>query len=117
PTTTLLAGFAAAQAQEKQYKERPACCVIGHVGKVVSGASRGGIARQSLNFEGMRPSKRTAKWFRACFQPTMGIVHFFDAWRIASQISFPADSALGYCFLLLVNFLITLFTDSIALVV
>src|SRR5947199_3294529 len=65
----------------------------------------------------MRPSSRMAKWFKACFQPVMGIVHFFAASPIASQISFNADSAFGYCLRLRVNLRITLLTDSIALVV
>ena len=28
---------------------------------------------------GRRPSNTMAKWFNAAFQPTIGIVHFFDA--------------------------------------
>jgi len=32
---------------------------------------------------GMRPSKRIAKWFKACFQWRIGLVHFFDASWIA----------------------------------
>ena len=28
---------------------------------------------------GIRPSNTMAKWFKAAFQPTIGIVHFFDA--------------------------------------
>ena len=32
---------------------------------------------------GMRPLNKMAKWFRACFQPTIGIVYFFDASLIA----------------------------------
>src|SRR3954468_17365224 len=89
----------------------------GLVGNAVSEAKGRSWARQSLIFEGMRPSKRTAKWFSACFQPTMGIVHFFDASLMASQISFTALSAEGYCLRLRVNFLITLLTLSIAFVV
>src|SRR5215210_7797472 len=65
----------------------------------------------------MRPSKRMAKWLRACFHPAMGMVHFLAASEMASQTSFTALSALGYCLRLRVNFLITLLTLSIALVV
>jgi hypothetical protein len=36
-----------------------------------------------MRFKGNRPSKRMAKWFNACFQPTIGIVHLFDASAIA----------------------------------
>ena len=65
----------------------------------------------------MRPSNRMAKWFSACFQPRIGIVHLFDASWIAMYTIFKADSALGYCLRLRVNLRITLLTDSIALVV
>lgn len=58
-----------------------------------------------------------ARWLSAAFQPTMGMVHFFDASWIARYTSFNALSPLGYCFRFRVNFRITLFTDSIALVV
>ena len=58
-----------------------------------------------------------AKWFNAAFQPTIGIVHFFDASWIARYTSFNADSAFGYCLRFRVNLRITLLTDSIALVV
>ena len=47
-------------------------------------------------FKGKRPSKRMAKWFSACFQPTIGIVPFLDASAIARYVSFTALSALGY---------------------
>ena len=66
---------------------------------------------------GLRPSNTMAKWFSAAFQPTIGIVHFFDASWIASYTSFNALSALGHCLRFRVNFRITLLTDSIAFVV
>ena len=47
----------------------------------------------------------------------MGIVHFFEASRIAIKINFRAESRLGYCLRFLVNFRIVLLTDSIVLVV
>jgi hypothetical protein len=55
----------------------------GPVGNVVSGATGASLVRQWMRFGGIRPSKRMAKWFRACFQPGIGIVHFFDASLIA----------------------------------
>jgi hypothetical protein len=36
-----------------------------------------------------------AKWFRAAFQFRIGIVHFFDASRIAINVIFKADSSFG----------------------
>ena len=66
---------------------------------------------------GRRPSNTMAKWLRAAFQPLIGIVQCLDASWIARYTSFKADSALGYCLRLRVNFRITLFTDSIAFVV
>ena len=95
-------------AAKKQTRACRKCCVRG-VGTL--------SARQLLSFAGMRPSNRMAKWFSAAFQPTIGIVHFFDASWIARYTSFNAVSALGYCLRLRVNFRITLLTDSIALVV
>src|SRR5262245_35056341 len=61
--------------EERVMSERPA----GPVGNSVSGAKRTDLARQLVSLLGRRPSKRMAKWFRAAFQPTFGIVHFFDA--------------------------------------
>ncbi|HEX5272436.1 MAG TPA: hypothetical protein VFW33_18190 [Gemmataceae bacterium] len=66
---------------------------------------------------GRRSSNTIAKWFRAAFRPTIGIVHRRDASWIARYTHFNADSALGYCLRLRVNFRITLLTDSITLVV
>src|SRR5262245_18650306 len=34
-------------------------------------------------FKGKRPSKRMAKWLRACFQPLIGSVHFLAASAMA----------------------------------
>ncbi len=70
-----------------------------------------------LRFKGNRPSNRRAKWFSACFQPMIGIVHFFDALAIARYVSFTALSAEGYSFRFRVYFRIALLTLSIALVV
>ena len=66
---------------------------------------------------GRRSSKRIAKWFRASFHFGIGIVHFFDASRIAMKISFRAESRLGYCLRFRVNLRMTLFTDSMVFVV
>jgi RNA polymerase sigma factor (sigma-70 family) len=76
-----------------------------------------GFGGQFLLLCGRRSSKTMAKWFRAAFQPTIGIVHRCDASWIARYTSFNADSALGYCWRFRVNFRITLFTDSITFVV
>ena len=38
----------------------------------------GGCCQFPVN-GGRRPSNTMAKWFNAAFQPTIGIVHFFDA--------------------------------------
>ena len=64
---------------------------------------------------GPRTSGRSR--FKAAFQPLIGIVHFFDASWIAKYTNVSADSEFGYCFRFRVNFWITLFTDSIALVI
>jgi hypothetical protein len=39
--------------------------------------------RPLMKFKGNRLSKRMAQWFSAYFQPTIRIVHFFDASLIA----------------------------------
>jgi hypothetical protein len=96
----------------RYFAQRP-----GLVGNVVSGALGAVSARPLVSFEGMRPSKRMAKWFRAAFQPTIGIVHLLAASPVASQTSFAALSAPGYCLWLRVNLWMTLLTLSVALVV
>jgi hypothetical protein len=55
--------------------------------------------------------------FRVAFQDLIGILYFFDASWIAKQTSFNTDSTFMYCLQFLVNLRITLFTDSVALVV
>ena len=49
-----------------------------------------------------------AKWFNACLQFRIGIVHFLDASWIARYTSFCADSSLGYCLRFRVNLRIVL---------
>jgi len=41
------------------------------------------IAAHFLAAPGMRSANMIAKWFKAAFQPTIGIVHFLDASWIA----------------------------------
>ena len=91
--------------------------ILGPVRIFVSEGMGTVLAAQSLPFGGSRSSNMIAKWFKAAFQPTIGIVHRFDASWIARYTSFRADSAFGYCLRFRVNFRITLFTDSIAFVV
>ena len=55
--------------------------------------------------------------FKANFQFLMGIVHFSEACLIAKYTTFLAESSVGNTFRFLVAFRITLFKDSIALVV
>src|SRR6266446_354828 len=89
--------------------------VLGGPGLVidfVSAALGTGFAAQFFPMIGRRFSNTMAKWFRAAFQPRIGIVHRFDASWIARYTSFKADSAFGYCLRLRVNFRITLLTDS-----
>src|SRR6266704_2845664 len=97
------------------------CCVewIGG-GPVIDFVSAGlgtDCAAQFWALAGRRPSNRIANWFKAAFQPLIGIVQRFDASWIARYTSLIADAALGYCLRLRVNFRITLLTDSMALVV
>ena len=111
------AGLSIADVLTLQVPEPPTVVPAGACNFFVSGALGTGVADQCSGSRGRRPSNTMAKWFRAAFQPTIGIVHFFDASWIARYTSFNADSAFGYCLRFRVNLRITLFTDSIALVV
>jgi hypothetical protein len=59
----------------------------------------------------------TLKWFSAKRQLWIGITHLFDASRTARHTTFLAASSLGNTFRFLVALRMTLFNDSMALVV
>ncbi len=53
----------------------------------------------------------------AALQSRKDIVHFWEALRVAKYTTFKADRSLGKIFLLLIAFLMTELSDSMALVV
>jgi hypothetical protein len=78
---------------------------------------RNGNRSQFPSNIGMPTSNTITHLFRVAFQDLIGILYFFDASWIAKQTSFNTDSTFMYCLQFLVNLRITLFTDSVALVV
>ena len=64
-----------------------------------------------------RSSNSIINRFRANFQFLIGIVHFFDASWVAKKTTFLAESSVGNSLRFLMTFLITLLSDSMALVV
>lgn len=74
----------------KELKKKLGCAVSGFAnsggGTFVAGvwglsefSCQTSRARNLLVYSGMRPSYRMAKWFSACFQWWIGMVHFFEA--------------------------------------
>src|SRR5512147_193141 len=70
-----------------------------------------------IHVNGSRPSNRRANRFNAHFQSFTGIVHVFAACSIARYTTFSAERSLGKIRRLLMALRITLFSDSMALVV